>query len=184
MLTLTPETPIGEALSQIASGRRALFAQFHLGGCASCGFSPQETIAALCARNGEIDPQTMIDCLLNAQITEAAYLISPQEAQAALSSATPPLLIDCRTREEHDAVRLPQSLFLDETLQQSLFAASPPPAVILYDHRGQHALDTCAWFVGHGLAATQVLRGGIDAWSREIAPSLPRYQLETSSTID
>jgi rhodanese-related sulfurtransferase len=27
---------------------------------------------------------------------------------------------------------------------------------------------------------TRVLRGGIDAWSREIDPSLPRYQLEIS----
>jgi hypothetical protein len=25
---------------------------------------------------------------------------------------------------------------------------------------------------------TFVMRGGIDAWSREIEPSLPRYQLE------
>jgi hypothetical protein len=28
---------------------------------------------------------------------------------------------------------------------------------------------------------TRVMRGGIDAWSREIDPALPRYQIEIES---
>ena len=125
----------------------------------------------------------MIDCLLHAQQADDACLISPAAAQVALSQAHAPRLIDCRTREEHDAVSLPGSEFLDETLQQQLFACEPAPAVILYDHLGQNALDTCAWFIGHGLKDTKVLRGGIDAWSREIDPSLPRYQIELPTII-
>jgi hypothetical protein len=35
-----------------------------------------------------------------------------------------------------------------------------------------------AWFRGHGLKHTFGLRGGIDAWSREIDPELPRYRIE------
>ena len=30
--------------------RRALFARYHIGGCQSCGFSPGETLAEVCAR--------------------------------------------------------------------------------------------------------------------------------------
>ena len=39
-------------------------------------------------------------------------------------------------------------------------------------------LDTCAWFLGHGMKNTRALRGGIDAWSREVDPSVARYRLE------
>ena len=49
---------------------------------------------------------------------------------------------------------------------------------MLHDHAGKHVLDTCAWFLGHGLKNTRALKGGIDAWSREIDPTLPRYRIE------
>jgi rhodanese-related sulfurtransferase len=88
------------------------------------------------------------------------------------------MLMDCRTREEHEAVCIPGSMFLTQETQQQLFAQNPQQPVILYDHQGRHALDTCAWFLGHGMANTRVLEGGIDAWSRHIDPSLPRYKLE------
>jgi monothiol glutaredoxin len=39
-------------------------------------------------------------------------------------------------------------------------------------------LDQVAWFRGHGLHETFGLRGGIDAWSQELDPKIPRYRLE------
>jgi rhodanese-related sulfurtransferase len=39
-------------------------------------------------------------------------------------------------------------------------------------------MDAAAYFSGHGFANVKSLRGGIDAWSAEIDPSLPRYHLE------
>ena len=35
--------------------QRALFRRYHIGGCSSCGFSPDETLAQVCARNGNLD---------------------------------------------------------------------------------------------------------------------------------
>jgi rhodanese-related sulfurtransferase len=32
-----------------------------------------------------------------------------------------------------------------------------------------------AWLRGHGFEQAQSLRGGIDAWSREVDTALPRY---------
>ncbi|MFY7817153.1 MAG: rhodanese-like domain-containing protein [Akkermansiaceae bacterium] len=175
---ITPETTMGSIMDQIPGARRALFARYHLGGCQSCGFSPDETLASLCARNGEIDPTEMIEHLIAAHEHDQAVLLSPSEVKDRLHREHPPVLLDCRTREEHQAVTIPQSLFLTQELQQQLFSQDPQQEIILFDHQGKHALDTCAWFLGHGMKNTCVMRGGIDAWSCEVDPSLPRYQLE------
>jgi rhodanese-related sulfurtransferase len=179
-MIITPQTTMGHIMAELPGARRALFARYHLGGCQSCGFSPNETLAGLCERNGGIDPKEMIAHLQAAHDHDLALLLTPQEVQQRLSESPPPVLLDCRTREEHDAVAIACSQFLTQEYQQQLFAANPDQDIILYDHSGKHALDTCAWFLGHGMKNTRVLRGGIDAWSREIDPSLPRYQLEIS----
>jgi len=177
-MTITPDTTMGFIMDQIPGARRALFARYHLGGCQSCGFSPNETLDSLCARSGAIDPAEMIQHLLAAHEHDQAVLLTPAEVKERLSREQPPVLLDCRTREEHDAVTIPQSCFLTQDLQQQLFSQDPQQEVILFDHQGKHALDTCAWFHGHGMKNTFVLRGGIDPWSREVDLSLPRYQLE------
>jgi len=50
--------------------------------------------------------------------------------------------------------------------------------LVIYDHTGERSLDAAAWFQGHNFENVKVLRGGIDAWSAEVDPKLPRYHLE------
>ena len=50
--------------------------------------------------------------------------------------------------------------------------------LVFIDHQGTRSMDAAAYFVGHGFANARSLRGGIDAWSQEVDPSLPRYALE------
>jgi rhodanese-related sulfurtransferase len=95
-----------------------------------------------------------------------------------MASDHPPLLLDTRTREEHDAVCISGAEFMDQTLQQQLFGGDPQREIVLFDHAGKHVLDSCSWFQGHGMKRTRALRGGIDLWSKEIDPKLPRYRLE------
>ena len=42
-------------------------------------------------------------------------------------------------------------------------------------------LDAAAFFQGHGFENVKSLRGGIDAWSVEVDPKLPRYHLEVDA---
>jgi rhodanese-related sulfurtransferase len=174
-------TSIGEILAAFPGANRALFSKYHLGGCQSCGFSLAETIAELCARNGDISTKEMIQHLLEAQAHDEKCMVSPAQFKNMLDEKKQFLLLDCRTREEHEAVSIKGSQFLTQDLQQSIFAADPNQEIVIYDHQGKHSLDTCSWFLGHGLKNTRVLRGGIDAWSLEIDRSLPRYQLEIES---
>ena len=176
--TITPETPMGEIMQALPGARRALFSAYHLGGCQSCGFADTETLAQLCARAGELDVAGVLAHLLSSHAHDESMMLSPAELKAERDSPAPPLLLDCRTREEHEAVSIPGAVFMEQELQQQLFAGDPQRRIILHDHSGKHVLDTCAWFHGHGLKNTRALRGGIDAWSQEIDPTLPRYRIE------
>ncbi len=164
-------------LARLPSARRALFAAYHLGGCQSCAYRDEETLAEVCARN-EISVEEAIAELLASHQRDQAMLMAPAELKQRLDQGNALRLFDIRTREEHDAVRIENSEFLTQELQNQLFAAPPEQAFVLYDHRGRDVLDRCAWFHGHGLKNTLALAGGIDAWAKEIDPKVPRYRLE------
>ena len=55
---------------------------------------------------------------------------------------------------------------------------NPPTEIILIDHTGGRVLDAAAYFAGHGFTAVKGLKGGIDAYSSQADPSLPRYTTE------
>lgn len=166
-----------DILRRLPGARRALFAAYHVGGCQSCAYRDDETLAAVCARN-EIEVGEAIAELLASHERDRAMLIEPAALAKRLAEGAPLRLLDIRTREEHEAVRIDGSDFLSQELQQQLFAGPPDQELVLYDHRGRDVLDRCAWFHGHGLRNTRGLAGGIDAWSQEVDSSLPRYRLE------
>lgn len=171
---LTPSSPMGTILEALPGAKRALFARYHLGGCQSCAFATTETLAELCERS-DLDPDEVLAHLLASHEHDLGMWMEPSAAAARRESLR---LVDLRTREEHEAVVIPGSEFFTQDLQQRLFAGEPDQAILLYDHQGRHVLDQVAWFRGHGLKDTYGLRGGIDAWSREVDPTLRRYRLE------
>lgn len=165
---------MGLILETLPGARRAIFARYHLGGCQSCAFSNEETLAEL-ARRSEVEPGEMLEHLLASHVHDLEMLMEPSVAKERLGELR---LIDLRTREEHDAVVIPGSDFFTQELQQQLFAGDSNTRILLYDHSGKNVLDQVAWFRGHGLNETYGLRGGIDAWSLEIDKSIPRYRVE------
>jgi len=171
---LTAESPMGLILETLPGARRAIFARYHLGGCQSCAFSNEETLAELCRRS-EFPVDEVLAHLLTSHEHDSALWLEPAAAKERLHEFR---VIDLRTREEHEAVAIPSSEFFTQELQQQLFAGDPAAKILLYDHSGRSALDQVAWFRGHGLHETYALRGGIDAWSLEIDPALQRYRLE------
>ena len=171
---LTADSPMGVILETLPGARRAIFARYHLGGCQSCAFSNEETLAELCKRS-EIPVDEVLDHLLASHVHDSAMLMEPAIAKAEIDTLR---LIDLRTREEHEAVVIPGSEFFTQELQQRIFAGDSGAKILLYDHSGKNVLDQVAWFRGHGLNATYGLRGGIDAWSSEVDSSIPRYRVE------
>ena len=176
---LSGDTTMGELLQSYPGAQRALFAQYHIGGCQSCGFSPGETIAQLCARNDNIPVADFIQHVQASHDADAKILISPQEF-ADLRQSIPALkVLDARTREEHEAVKIEGAQLLTQALIQEIFDKwDKTQPVIIYDHQGTRSLDAASYFIGHGFGETKCLAGGIDAYSLEVDPTIPRYRVE------
>ncbi|MBK1832726.1 rhodanese-like domain-containing protein [Roseibacillus ishigakijimensis] len=172
-----PDRSMKELLREFPSARRALFADFHIGGCQSCAFSEEDTLAEVC-RQHELAVTAVQETILRSHEQEQALLVPPLSLKEEMRKENPPLLVDVRTREEHEAVALPGSQLLTESTLGALTASDPTARIILYDHTGKTVLDQVSWFRGHGLKETFALAGGIDAYAREADPSLPRYRLE------
>lgn len=161
------------------AAQRALFRKYHIGGCASCGFQPSETLAQVCARNESLPVDEVIDYLQQSREEDEKVWMDPMEVQAARAHHEPLRLLDIRTREEFDAVHVEGAiLFTQETMQEALMRWDRAALIVIVDHRGSRSLDAAAYFAGHGFENVRALRGGIDAWSREVDPDLPRYHLE------
>ena len=167
-----------KVLERFPGARRALFSNYHIGGCQSCAYDDAETLASVCKRN-ELILSEVIQTITQSHKEDLQFLIEPEELQQLLEQTTDSfILVDTRTREEHEALQLPGSILLTQELQTRYFSSPPSQNIIFYDHTGRNTLDTCSWFAGHGIKNCRALRGGIDAYAKEVDSSIPRYRLE------
>lgn len=178
---IDPSITMRELLEQFPGAQRAMFRKYHIGGCSSCGFSPEETLAGVCLRNENLSVDEAIDHIIASDLADRAMQIEPLELSEKLSAHESLSLLDVRTREEFDAVKLPGAhLFTQEFMQEILAHWSRENLLVVYDHQGARSMDAAAYFQGHGFTKVKSLRGGIDAWSAEVDPTLSRYHLETT----
>jgi rhodanese-related sulfurtransferase len=177
-MTSTADMTMAELLEAYPGAQRALFRNYHIGGCASCGFRPEETLAEVCSRNGGLGPEQVLEHVRSAWEQDKRMMITPQEVKDLLETDGVDLL-DIRTREEYDAVRIDGAQLLDQDVMQEMLAARPKDRLlVIVDHKGSRSLDAAAYFAGHGFTNVRCLSGGIDAWSTQVDPDIPRYTLE------
>ena len=166
-----------ELLEVSPGAQRALFRKYHIGGCASCGFRPEETLAEVCARNESLSVDEVIDYLLVSREDDARMQIAPRELAEALKQGA--RVVDIRTREEFESARIEGSVLLSQDLMQEILGKWDREALTVFvDHQGARSLDAASYFAGHGFTGARALRGGVDAWSVEVDPAVPRYHLE------
>ena len=177
---LSANTRMADVLTSYPGAQRALFARYHIGGCQSCGFQPDETLADVCERNENLPVAEVIDHIVEQHQGDEKILIEPAELQLMLEAGEPEItLLDIRTREEFDAVHLPDAQLFSNELTNEIFGTwDKESTIVVYDHTGTRCLDAAAYFIGHGFGNVKALRGGIDEWSQKIDSSLPRYRVE------
>src|SRR6202044_3451338 len=177
-MSVGPQSPMREVLESFPGAQRAWFRRYHIGGCSSCGFGPEETLAQVCARNGGLEVTEVLAHIQSSHEQDAKVLISPKELSALLQRDKAVKLVDVRSREEFEAVHIDGSVLLSQPVMQQLMASgSNADAVVVVDHAGKNSLDAAAYFMGHGVQNVRCLRGGIDAWAQEVDPKMRRYRL-------
>jgi rhodanese-related sulfurtransferase len=176
---IDPNLTMSQLLQSFPGAQRALFRRYHIGGCSSCGFRNDETLAEVCARNENLPVAEVIDHIVTSHEADLRMQIAPAELAEARAQGGDVKIVDIRTREEFDAVHIDGSIFFSQELMQEILGSWDRSGLIVFvDHQGTRTADAAAYFAGHGFENVRCLRGGIDAWSVEVDQNLPRYELE------
>lgn len=84
-------------------------------------------------------------------------------------------LFDVRAQEERDRAKIEGSRLLDREAQQYVLGLDKSTPLYFHCHHGQRSQQAAAFFLSHGFQNVYNVSGGIDAWSLEIDPKVPRY---------
>ena len=103
---ITADTSMADLLVHYPGAQRALFAKYHIGGCASCGFRPDETLGGVCERNENIPVNEAIDHIIESHDRDVARQVLPADLKTHLEDSDPPAVLDLRTREEHENAKI------------------------------------------------------------------------------
>ena len=107
--------------------------------------------------------------------------IAASDAAARLrhaSSSGAPLLLDCRTPEEHATAKIAGATLLPmQELPERVaeIAAWRDKPIIVHCHHGMRSLRVAKWLREQGFSLAQSMQGGIDAWSTDVDPTVPKY---------
>ncbi len=102
--------------------------------------------------------------------------VDPADVRRRLDAGEPIVLLDCREHDEvataaiDDALHIPMG-DVPANLQQ----LNPEATTIVFCHHGMRSLSVAQFLIQQDFDDVASLRGGIDAWSEQIDPNIPRY---------
>jgi molybdopterin/thiamine biosynthesis adenylyltransferase/rhodanese-related sulfurtransferase len=101
---------------------------------------------------------------------------SAADVAALLSGDAPPHIIDVREQWEYDIAHIAGSELIPlSTLPARASTLDPSKRYAMLCHHGMRSEMAAHWLLQHGFTQLINIDGGIDAWSVEVDPSLPRY---------
>jgi rhodanese-related sulfurtransferase len=113
----------------------------------------------------------MMELPLEIDVTTAAERLAAPPAGR-------PLLLDCRTPEEYATARIAGAVLVPMQEIVARVAELEPHRgrpVIVHCHHGMRSLRVTKWLREQGFSQAQSMAGGIDAWSEQVDPAVPRY---------
>jgi rhodanese-related sulfurtransferase len=102
--------------------------------------------------------------------------ITPAEVKQRLDRGEKLVLIDVREPWEFSLCRIEGAKLIPMgTVPANLQALDTDDEIVVYCHHGVRSLDVTVWLRGQGVEGAKSLAGGIERWSVEIDPNVPRY---------
>jgi len=102
--------------------------------------------------------------------------ITPRETKDLLARDKQVLFVDVREQWEYDTAHIDGSVLIPmREVPGNLQRIENSEQVVVFCHHGMRSLDVAAWLRTQGVDGVRSMAGGIDGWSTEIDPTVPRY---------
>ncbi len=106
-----------------------------------------------------------------------SFAITPKELKDRLDKGEQLVLLDVREPWEHSLAKIEGSTLIPlGTLPQSMDKLDKGAEIIAYCHHGMRSADAMQFLLQQGFPVVKNLVGGIDAWSVQVDPAVPRYR--------
>jgi rhodanese-related sulfurtransferase len=106
----------------------------------------------------------------------ANIAITPREVKDLLARDPKVLFVDVREQWEYLTARIAGSVLIPlGEIPSNLQRLENAEQVVFFCHHGMRSLDAAAWLRSQGVERARSMTGGIERWSTEIDPSVPRY---------
>ena len=104
---------------------------------------------------------------------------TPQEIKQRLDANETVTLVDVREPLEFQQARIEGARLVPmntvPAALQELDTQADSSLLVVYCHHGVRSLNVASWLRSQGVENVVSMSGGIDRWSREVDPSVPRY---------
>lgn len=101
--------------------------------------------------------------------------LSASEVHSLMQQKKVPHLVDVRTPGEREIAHIEGSRLLDDEYTAELMALPRETPLVFQCHHGVRSMRAAQQFLAEGFRDVSNLRGGIDAWSREVDAKVPKY---------
>jgi monothiol glutaredoxin len=101
--------------------------------------------------------------------------LTPAELLALIGSGVTLEVVDVRTDHERALAHIEGSRLLDQEYYEALLRLGRNTPIVFLCHHGVRSQQAAEHFRREGFQNLSNLEGGIDAWSRLVDPSVPRY---------
>ena len=175
-LTITSESTMKEVLDTYPSAQRALMRRYHIGGCSSCGFAPEDKLGEVLSKHNVMAVDEVIAHIQESHEQEQRIQISPQDLAGLLKGDPAPRLIDVREPHEQDIAKIDGALSgSQELIQEMMSSWEKDTPIVTYCHHGIRSMEAASYLIGHGFSNVRSLTGGIDAYAEQVETALARY---------
>ena len=102
--------------------------------------------------------------------------MTPKELKTVLDEGGKPIILDVREPQEYDICRLPDSVLIPlGQLGERMEELNPDDEIVVHCKMGGRSAKAVEQMLKAGFTNVKNLTGGIDRWSQEVDPSVPRY---------
>jgi rhodanese-related sulfurtransferase len=106
----------------------------------------------------------------------AGIEVTPRQVSERLERGDKFLFVDVREKWEYETAHIEGSVLIPlREIPASLPHLAAAGEIVFFCHHGMRSLDAAAWLRSQGVAGAQSMAGGIDRWTAEVDPLVPRY---------